>query len=31
MMTLPADESGIIRRVRCLKYDENYRKEWENG
>ena len=22
---------GIIRRVRCLKYDENYRKEWENG
>lgn len=31
MMTLPADESGIIRRVRCLKYDENYRKEWKNG
>lgn len=31
MMTLPADESGVIRRVRCLKYDENYRKEWENG
>ena len=31
MMTLPADESGIIRRVRCLKYDENYRKKKENG